>query len=159
MTIAIVLTVNGTPAHLEVDDDELLGDALRDRLGLLSVRFGCHEGVCGTCTIAVDDEPARACLLLAAQVDGSAIATVEGLARDGELDTIQRAFVEHGALQCGYCTSGFLMATRSLLAANPAPTETEIREGLAGNLCRCTGYSTIVDAVAAAASELAGRPA
>jgi carbon-monoxide dehydrogenase small subunit len=153
MTVAVEMVVNGTTVALDVDDDELLGDALRDRLGLLSIRFGCHEGVCGTCTIVVDGRPARGCLLLAAQVDGAVIETVEGLAGDDGMHPIQEAFVAHGALQCGYCTSGFLMATQALLAAHPDPTEEQIREGLAGNICRCTGYMKIIDAVTAAAQQ------
>jgi aerobic carbon-monoxide dehydrogenase small subunit len=158
MPVRVELTVNGARVTMEAGDDELLGDLLRDRLGLRSVRYGCHEGVCGSCTVLVDGQPARACLLIAAQADGAAVQTVEGMGDETSLHPIQEAFVEHGALQCGYCTSGFLMATRALLAENPAPSEAEIREGLAGNLCRCTGYSKIVEAVSAAARELAERP-
>jgi carbon-monoxide dehydrogenase small subunit len=147
VSVEVALTVNDTPAQLLVDDAELLGDALRDRLGLLSVRYGCMEGVCGTCTVLVDGAPARACLLLAAQVDGSHVTTVEGLAGEGELTPVQRAVIEHGAFQCGFCASGFLITATAFLRTHPSPTRAEAAVALAGNLCRCTGYVKIIDAV------------
>jgi carbon-monoxide dehydrogenase small subunit len=148
MTIA--LRVNGRSVSLDVDGSELLADVLRDRLGLFGTRLGCHEGVCGSCSVLLDDAPVRACLVLAGQADGSSVTTVEGLADGEALSPLQAAFVEHGAAQCGYCTSGMLVTATALLRAEPAPGPERVREALAGNLCRCTGYGKIVDAVVAA---------
>ena len=127
-------------------------DLLRDGLNLMGTKYGCGEGVCGTCTVLADGRPIRACLVLAAHVRRRALVTVEGLERDGRLDPLQTAFAERGAAQCGFCTPGMLLAAKALLAQNPAPTVDDVREALAGNLCRCTGYTKIVDAVLAAAS-------
>jgi carbon-monoxide dehydrogenase small subunit len=151
VSVDISITVNGVAHQLRVDDVELIGDTLRDRLELKSVRYGCMEGVCGSCTILVDGDPARACLLLTAQVDGSTLVTVEGLETNGELSPLQQAAVDHGAFQCGFCTSGFLIAATAYLKGHPASTREEIAEALAGNLCRCTGYVKIIDAVEATA--------
>jgi aerobic carbon-monoxide dehydrogenase small subunit len=126
-------------------------DLLRDRLTLTGTKYGCGEGVCGTCTVLLDGEPVRACLLLAARLAGRALVTVEGLERDGSLDPLQDAFAREGGAQCGYCTPGMLLAAKALLAERPAPTEREVREALSGNLCRCTGYTKVIAAVLAAA--------
>jgi carbon-monoxide dehydrogenase small subunit len=148
--IEVVATVNRERILRAVPDDQLLCDFLREGLGLLGTRVGCNEGVCGSCTVLVDGCEVRGCLMLAAQVDGCEVLTVEGLARGRELHPLQRAFVEFGAVQCGFCTAGILMTATALLDANPHPTEAEIREALAGNLCRCTGYGKVIEAVLAA---------
>jgi len=158
MAVEISAAINGERVTRHVPDDQLLCDFLREGLGLLGTRVGCNEGVCGSCTVLVDGQQVRACLMLAAQVDGCDVLTVEGLAtgpRRRELHPLQRAFIEYGAVQCGFCTSGLLIASKALLDANPHPTEAEIREALAGNLCRCTGYGKVVEAVAAAARMMA----
>jgi carbon-monoxide dehydrogenase small subunit len=125
-------------------------DLLRDRLDLPGAKYGCGEGVCGTCTVLLDGDPVRACLVLAARLDGRALETVEGLEREGVLHPLQDAFAREGAVQCGFCTPGMLLAAAALLADRPDPTEGEVREALAGNLCRCTGYTKIIAAVLAA---------
>jgi carbon-monoxide dehydrogenase small subunit len=145
-------TVNGQPAVAEVPAHWTVLDLLRDRLGLLGAKYGCGEGVCGTCTVLLDGEPVRGCLVLAAHVSGRALCTVEGLGAAGALDPLQQSFVHHGAAQCGFCTPGMLLAARALLAEQPAPTRDEVAAALSGNLCRCTGYTKIVEAVLAAAS-------
>jgi len=148
----VTLRVNGEEQALLVEPRRLLLDALRDDLGLTGTKRGCEEGVCGCCTVLVDGRQVRACLMLALQARGRAITTIEGLSGpDGALDPVQEAFVRHGALQCGYCTPGFIMTTKALLAEHPSPTEEEVREGLAGNICRCTGYAKIVEAILALA--------
>ncbi len=141
------LTVNGDPYRREVEPDATLLDVLRDVLGLTGTKWGCKTGDCGACTVLVDGEPVVSCLQLARQVDGRAITTVEGLGPDGSLGDLQEAFVRNGAAQCGFCTPGMLVSAEALLRDNPAPTEAEVREALSGNLCRCTGYNKIVDAV------------
>jgi carbon-monoxide dehydrogenase small subunit len=151
VSVELELTVNGIANQLTVDDAELIGDTLRDRLGLKSVRYGCMEGVCGSCTILVDGAPARGCLLLTAQLDGATLVTVEGLEKNGELSPLQQAVVDHGAFQCGFCISGFLITATAYLEQHRSPSRDEIAEALAGNLCRCTGYVKIIDAVEAAA--------
>jgi carbon-monoxide dehydrogenase small subunit len=146
------LTVNGNPYSGEAEPRTLLSDFLRHELGLTGTHVGCEHGVCGACTVLLDGEPVRSCLMLAVQADGRSLTTVEGLAQpDGTLSPLQQAFTEHHALQCGFCTSGMLMSAEALLrSAGGAPlSETAIREGLAGNLCRCTGYAGIVAAVLA----------
>ena len=150
------LTVNGVPRETTVPVRRLLSDALRHDLGLTGTHVGCEHGVCGACTVLVDGEPVRSCLVLAVQVDGAAVTTVEGLARDdgrgGQvLHPVQEAFRECHALQCGFCTPGFLMTIAAGLEENPSPTPEEAREMVAGNLCRCTGYQNIVAAVCRAA--------
>ena len=147
----IALTVNGTVSEADVEPRLLLAYFLRDRLGLKGTNIGCDTTSCGACTVLIDGESVKSCTVFAVQADGSEVTTIEGLATDGELHPVQQAFHEQHALQCGYCTPGFVMATVSLLQENPDPTETEIREGLEGNLCRCTGYHNIVRAVQAAA--------
>lgn len=147
----VELTVNGDPYRREVEPDATLLSLLRDALGLTGTKWGCMTGDCGACTVLVDGEPVVACLQLARQVDGSAVTTVEGLGENGELGDLQAAFVRNGAAQCGFCTPGMLISAEALLRRNAAPDETEIREALSGNLCRCTGYNKIVDAVLEAA--------
>jgi carbon-monoxide dehydrogenase small subunit len=158
----IALTVNGVPHELAVEPRRLLVDCLRDDLGLPGTHIGCEHGVCGTCTVLVNDETVRSCLMLAVQADGATITTVEGLATDGTLHPLQQAFREAQGLQCGFCTPGMLMLAWELLRDHPAPSEAEIREALSANLCRCTGYQSIVEAVQLAAERRAvagGTPA
>jgi aerobic carbon-monoxide dehydrogenase small subunit len=145
--IAVALTLNGTPASFSAPARWTLADALRERLGATGTHLGCEHGVCGTCTVLLDGEPVRACLVLAVQADGREVDTVEGLAQGDELTPLQRAFHEHHALQCGFCTPGFLMAATALVRDEPDATHEQVREALAGNLCRCTGYTPIVAAV------------
>lgn len=153
----ITLTVNGEPLTAEVQSKRLLSDFLRDDLHLTGTKRGCETGVCGACSVLVDGRVVKSCLSLAVQTDSCSITTVEGLGSKGALHPLQTAFMEHGGLQCGYCTPGFLMAASALLAKNPTPTEEEVREGLDGNLCRCTGYQGIVESVLAAAEKINGR--
>ena len=152
----IRLRVNGTALEREVEPRRLLADFLREDLGLTGTHVGCEHGVCGACTVLLDGDSARSCLTLAVQADGGTVETVEGLGRVDSLHPLQRAFREHHALQCGFCTPGMLMTTLDLLRKHPSPTESEIRDGLSGNLCRCTGYAHIVNAVRSAAA--AGSP-
>jgi carbon-monoxide dehydrogenase small subunit len=152
--IAIEITVNGTAYRRTVEPRMLLADFLRHELELTGTHVGCEHGVCGACTVLVDGASARSCLLFASQLDGARVTTVEGLARDGEPQPIHDAFHENHALQCGYCTPGFLISVHELLAENPDPTDAEVREALSGNLCRCTGYVNIVKAVLDAAGRL-----
>ena len=142
------LIVNGVPHTVDVPPRRLLSDCLRHDLALTGTHVGCEHGVCGACTIRLDGVAVRSCLLLAAQADGSAIETIEGLAADGELHPLQEAFREHHALQCGFCTAGILMAATDLLEREGTPTREEIVDMLSGHLCRCTGYEPIVDAIA-----------
>lgn len=154
----IDLDLNGRPARLAAAAHARLSTALRDH-GLTGVKEGCLEGECGACTVLVDGAPVCACLMLAGQAAGRRVVTIEGLAPDGRLSDLQRAFVEEGAVQCGYCTPGMVMAAEGLLAAEPAPDEAAIRRAIAGNLCRCTGYANIVRAIArTAAGRQAARP-
>jgi aerobic carbon-monoxide dehydrogenase small subunit len=149
----IRLWVNGREVEREVEVRKLLADFLREDLELTATHLGCEHGVCGACTVMPNGDSVRSCLLFAVQADGGEILTVEGLARNGQLHPIQQAFWDNHALQCGFCTSGFLMSTYDLLQKNPHPGEEEVRHGLSGNLCRCTGYANIVKAVMAAAKE------
>ena len=146
----ISLDVNGETIEYDVPARRLLVHFIRDDLGLTGTHVGCDTGNCGACTIHLDGAPVKSCMLLAVQADGARIATVEGLAGDGELTALQRAFNEHHALQCGYCTPGMLMSATALLEENPHPKEDEVRIALQGNICRCTGYVNIVEAVVAA---------
>ncbi len=143
----LALTVNGTRHEAEVEPRELLVYFLRERLGLTGTNVGCDTSSCGACTVLLDGESVKSCTLLAVQADGGDVTTIEGLADDGRLHPVQQAFHEQHALQCGYCTPGFVMATVSLLRERPDPSEAEIRKALEGNLCRCTGYVNIVKAV------------
>jgi len=147
----LALTVNGERHVIDVEPRHTLADALRERCGKTGTNVGCEHGVCGTCTVLVDGEPARACLLFAVQLEGKSIRTVEGLAQDGRLHELQRAFMEHHALQCGYCTPGFLMLAAWFMERNPQADDEQIRELVASNLCRCTGYQNIVRAIRAVA--------
>jgi aerobic carbon-monoxide dehydrogenase small subunit len=151
--LRLLLTVNGMASEVEVRPTARLLDVLRDQLGLTGTKEGCAEGECGACTVIVDGKAVDSCVMLAVQARGKDILTVEGLAEDGELDLLQKKFVEHGAVQCGYCTPGMLMSAKALLMADPRPSEQDIRTALAGNLCRCTGYTTIVAAVKAASGQ------
>jgi aerobic-type carbon monoxide dehydrogenase small subunit (CoxS/CutS family) len=137
------LTINGTPYEADVEPRTLLSDFIRHEAGLTGTKVGCEHGVCGACTVQLDGEPVRSCLMLAIQADGAEIRTIEGLGGD----TLKQAFHEHHALQCGFCTAGILMTLDAYLKAHPEPTAQEVKEALAGNLCRCTGYRPIVEAV------------
>jgi len=147
----IAITVNGARHELELEPRELLVYVLRERLGLTGTNVGCDTSSCGACTVLLNGESVKSCTVLGVQADGTDITTIEGLARNGELHPVQQAFHESHALQCGYCTPGMVLATVSLLAESPHPSEEEIRSALDGNLCRCTGYHNIVKAVHAAA--------
>jgi carbon-monoxide dehydrogenase small subunit len=143
----ISLIINGTEEGLQVPSNMTLLHALRDKLGFTGTKNGCEAGECGACTVLVDGEPMNSCLVLAVELSGREITTVEGLAVNGKLSPIQQAFADLNAVQCGYCTPGMLMAATALLRRNPHPSETDIQEALVGNLCRCTGYQRIIDAV------------
>lgn len=151
MAIEIDLRVNGKSHRVAVEPTDTLVDVLRERLGLTGTNKDCCMGICGACTVLVDGRTASSCLLRAVQVEGEEIVTVEGLERDGRLNAVQEAFIRHGAVQCGYCTPGFVITATALLAENPHPTRDQIRDALRGNLCRCTGYKKIVEAVEDAA--------
>jgi carbon-monoxide dehydrogenase small subunit len=147
----VTVKVNGTDYESTVEPRKLLCDFLRQDCALTGTHVGCEHGVCGSCTVLVDGEPVRSCLLFAVQADGAEITTVEGLATNGTLNPVQQGFWDNHGMQCGFCTPGFLIAAHALLQENPNPTDTEIREALSGNLCRCTGYQSIVESVQAAA--------
>jgi len=152
---SISLKVNGDTYHLAVDPWKTLNEVLREELNLTGTKLGCGTGDCGACTVLVDGRSVSSCLTLAVEMDGKEITTVEGLAPSGErLHPIQKAFIEKAAIQCGYCTPGMELSALYLLKNNPSPTEEEIREAISGNLCRCTGYKKIVEAIAAAAKEM-----
>jgi aerobic carbon-monoxide dehydrogenase small subunit len=148
----ITVTVNGVRHEADVEERELLVYFLREGLGLTGTNVGCDTSSCGTCTIFLDGQSVKSCTLLAVQADGAEVTTIEGLATNGEMHPMQASFQEHHGLQCGYCTPGMIMAAVGFLNEHPSPTEDEIRHGLEGNLCRCTGYHNIVKAVAAVAS-------
>lgn len=150
----VTLNVNGKTVRKDIEDRVLLVHFLREQLGLTGTHVGCETSLCGACTVLLDGQAVKACTVLAASADGSSVTTVEGLAHDGHLHVVQEGFWEKHGLQCGYCTPGFLMATVQLLERNPNPTEEEIRHGLEGNYCRCTGYHNIVKAVQYAAEKL-----
>ena len=149
MGVPISLTVNGKHVDREVEPRTLLVHFLREELELTGTHVGCDTSSCGACTIHLDGEAVKSCTILAVQADGATLVTIEGLGKDGELHPMQRAFHEQHALQCGYCTPGMIMSAAHLLERNPNPTEAEVRNGLEGNLCRCTGYQNIVEAVLA----------
>jgi len=152
--IHVTTTVNGDPAEFLTDAGATLLDALRDELGLTGAKEGCGSGDCGACSVTVDDRLVCSCLMLAAEAEGKRVTTIEGMAQGGVLHPLQQKFLEHAALQCGFCTPGFLVASKALLDTNPDPTETEVRFWLAGNLCRCTGYDKIIRAVMDAAADM-----
>lgn len=151
----ITITVNGRPDEVAVEARRTLADVLRHDLGYTGTHVGCEHGICGACTVILDGEPVRACLIFGVQADDATVETVEGLAGDGGLDALQESFSEQHALQCGFCTPGFLMLATALLRANPDPTDDEIRDAVASNLCRCTGYQPILAAVRQAADRAA----
>ena len=147
--ITVNLTVNDKEYELEVAPDERLLDTLREQLRLTGVKEGCSVGECGACTVLLDGKAVHSCMILTAQVDGSEVMTVEGLEEDGELDPLQQSFIDHQAVQCGFCTPGMLMSAKSLLNENPNPDREDIKTAIEGNLCRCTGYEQIIEAVEA----------
>jgi aerobic-type carbon monoxide dehydrogenase small subunit (CoxS/CutS family) len=152
--VDLTLTVNGEPTRLLVQVHKTLLEVLREDMGLTGTKHGCELGECGTCTVLIDSRPELSCLVLPIQIEGRAITTIEGMADGASLHPLQQAFAELGAAQCGYCTPGILLSARSLLEVNPKPSRTEIREALAGNLCRCTGYVKILQAVELAAERM-----
>jgi carbon-monoxide dehydrogenase small subunit len=155
-SITMTVSVNGEKHELTVPPYETLIDCLRDRLGLLGVKKSCDVQVCGACTVLLDDRPVSACTMLAFEARGKNVRTIEGLARGDELHPVQEAFVEHGALQCGFCTPGMIMATVALLAENPRPTADEVKHYMRGNICRCTGYKRILEAILDSAKRMRG---
>jgi carbon-monoxide dehydrogenase small subunit len=157
MSEPIRLTVNGAPVAAGIEARLTLADLLRDELGLTGTHLGCEHGVCGACTVLLDGDAVRSCLVLAVQADGHEVRTVEGLADGDELGPVQQAFWEAHGFQCGFCTPGFVMTTVALLEENPTADEAEIREALSGNICRCTGYQSIVDGVLLAVRRLNER--
>jgi carbon-monoxide dehydrogenase small subunit len=152
MKQVVTLRVNGDPYEVAVAGHQRLIDVIRDVIGLTGTKEGCGEGECGACTVIMDGRPVNSCLVLGAQADGAEIVTIEGLMVDGGMSLIQRTFVELGAVQCGFCSPGMILTAKALLDENPDPSEEDVREALAGNLCRCTGYDKIVDAVLATAA-------
>jgi carbon-monoxide dehydrogenase small subunit len=154
--LAIALNVNGRPLNATVPANRILVDIIRDDLGLTGTRIGCDQGTCGACTVLVDGAPMAACSTFAWQVDGKSVLTIEGLAKDGRLDPVQEAFKAKSAFQCGYCTSGMIMLTKALLARHPHPDRGTIREWMAANVCRCTGYQMIMEAVEDAVRRIEG---
>lgn len=141
------MTVNNREVTLEIQPDELLVDVLRDRLGLTGTKIGCNEGECGACTVIMDGQAVLSCLIPALRANGCQITTIEGLSEGDVLHPLQQAFVEHGAVQCGYCIPGFILSAKALLDQNPYPAREQIKEHIAGNLCRCTGYVKIIEAI------------
>ncbi len=156
MEEVVRFTLNGKPTELTVDSDRMLLWVLRTDLGLTGTKYGCGEGQCGACTVLVNDQAVRSCAMPVKLVQGKTVTTIEGLAQNGKLHPLQKAFMEHDALQCGYCTPGMILSAYSLLKQNPRPTEAQIREGLEGNLCRCGAHQRIIAAVQAAAKAMAG---
>jgi carbon-monoxide dehydrogenase small subunit len=150
----IEITVNGRKRQFDVEPNKLLLNLVRDELHLTGTKYGCGIGECGACTVHLDGEAVLACMILAVDADGRHVDTIEGVAVDGDLDPVQESYIEEGAIQCGFCTPGFIMTTKALLRENPSPTESEIREYLKGNYCRCTGYINIINAVQSAAKKL-----
>jgi carbon-monoxide dehydrogenase small subunit len=154
---AIDLIVNGDPYTVVVKANALLVNVLRDQLGLTGTKKGCELGDCGSCTVLLDGKPVDSCLVLALETDGHMITTIEGVAQSSQLDAVQQGFVDNGAVQCGFCTPGMILSAKALLKANPHPTEREVRDAIAGNLCRCTGYVNIVKAVLAVGASKQGE--
>ena len=154
MKRVLSFTLNGDPIEVVCKDNMTLLDLLRDKLGLTGTKKGCEQGECGACTVMLDGKPVNSCCTLAVECEGRDVVTVEGIAKNGQLHPIQKQFIEKWSLQCGYCTPGMIMSAKALLDVNPHPTELEIREAIEGNLCRCTGYAKIVEAIQAAAAEM-----
>jgi len=152
--LLLTMTVNGDPVDVAVTPNTTLLEVLRNDLGLTGVKEGCSEGACGACTVLMDGRPIRSCLTLAAEAEGAEILTVEGVAAAGNLHPVQQAFVDYGAVQCGFCTPGMVLASKALLERDPSPSDDDIKTALAGNFCRCTGYAKILQAVRAAADSL-----
>ena len=157
MNIAISLNVNGKDYPLEVKPNEILLNVLRDRLALMGTKYGCGIGECGACTVLLDGKAVLSCQTLAFTAEGKRITTIEGLERDGELDPLQQAFIDEGAVQCGYCTPGMILSAKALLDAKPDPSTEEIKQAIRGNLCRCTGYTNIVRAIKTASDTMKNR--
>jgi aerobic carbon-monoxide dehydrogenase small subunit len=155
----VTLTVNGTLEQVDIPSQMTLLQMLREKLTLTGTKNGCTAGECGACTVLLNGEPVNSCLVLAAECEGADVVTIEGLAKDGQLDIVQQTIIDSGAVQCGFCTPGMLIMARALLNRNPHPTELEIRDTLSGNLCRCTGYARIIQAVQKAASNEGAVPA
>lgn len=151
--IPVALEINGETRQFAVEPAETLLHTLREQLGLTGAKEGCVEGECGACTVLVDGSPVDSCILATATLEGRTVRTIESLSCNGELSPLQRAFVDHGAVQCGFCIPGFLMTLTALLELNPTPTESEVKKSLAGNICRCTGYGQMLDAVAAVVAD------
>lgn len=149
----LTMRLNGEEVSIQIRADALLLDVLRDQLGLMGAKEACGQGECGACTVLLDGQPVTSCLVPALKAQGREVLTVEGLASGGELHPLQKAFIEHGAVQCGYCTPGMLMSAKALLDRTPHPTEEEVKEAISGNICRCTGYVKIVEAIKAAAAD------
>jgi len=149
----VTFIINGDKKTLNIDPSMTLIEILRKELKLTGTKEGCGKGECGSCTVIMNGKTVNSCLVLGSQIDGSEITTIEGLSKKGELHPLQKAFIEEGAVQCGFCIPGMIMSAKSLLDENPDPTEEEIREGISGNLCRCTGYSKIIEAIQKAAKE------
>ncbi len=154
----LTMTLNGESVTVEVEPFELLADVLRDKLGLTGTKVGCNEGECGACTVIMDGQAVLSCLLPAMKAHGREVVTIEGLSRDDELHPLQQAFIEQGSVQCGYCTPGMIMSAKALLDENPNPSLEEIEEAIAGNLCRCTGYLQIVEAINQASKSKVQNP-
>ncbi|MBA7469993.1 2Fe-2S iron-sulfur cluster binding domain-containing protein [archaeon] len=152
----IEITINGRKRQFDVEPNKLLLNLVRDELYLTGTKYGCGIGECGACTVHLDGEAVLACMVLAVDADGRSVTTIEGVADGGKLDPVQEAYIEEGAIQCGFCTPGFIMSTKALLKENPDPSEKEIREYLKGNYCRCTGYVNIINAVQSAARKMQG---
>ncbi|MCD6472668.1 (2Fe-2S)-binding protein [Candidatus Aerophobetes bacterium] len=150
----IQLKVNGEEYKLEVKSNDTLLDVIRDRLSLTGTKRGCDTGDCGACTVLLEGKPVNSCLVLAIEADGKEVITIEGLTKEGKLDLVQEAFIEQGAIQCGFCTPGMVLSAKALLDENRNPTESEIKTAIAGNLCRCTGYVKIVKAISSAAEKM-----
>lgn len=151
--LPLTMTVNGRRVTVQIESDELLVDVLRDRLGLIGTKVGCNEGECGACTVIMDGQAVLSCLIPAMRAQGRQVTTIEGLNDGDRLHPLQQAFVEHGAVQCGYCIPGFIMSAKALLDENDHPTRKEIKEAIVGNLCRCTGYVKIIEAIESVADQ------
>jgi aerobic-type carbon monoxide dehydrogenase small subunit (CoxS/CutS family) len=154
----VSLTLNGKPVRLETDEKRTLLWVLRTDLGLTGTKYGCGAGLCGSCTVVVDGAAVRSCRATLAEVEGKHVTTIEGLARDGKLHPIQQAFVDHGGLQCGYCTPGMIMSAYGLLLADPRPSREKVMDAMEGNLCRCSAYKRILEAIESVARKEGGRP-